>query len=164
MQDQPSFTTMRTFPGFNLIQPVTILITATLCISCHKPVKEQPVREKITEPGTIPQTSTPETGDPTLQGSLQDQAEDFFSKFSIALANDDPTKASAMIADEKRERFRTGFRFWKGVQFFEPIVVKVSEDKTLIEVEVSFKNVQGNEDRETKKLRLSNGKWLLLDS
>ena len=164
MQDQPSFTVMKAFPGFNLLQSVTILITATLCISCHKPVKEQPGQEKNTEPATIARNPSPETGEPTPQGSLQNQAEDFFRKFSIALANDDATKASAMIADEKRERFRTGFRLWKGARFFDPLVVKVSGDKTLIEVEVSIKTPQGNEDRETKKLRLSNGKWLLLDS
>jgi hypothetical protein len=155
---------MKAFPGLNLLKPVTILITATLCISCHKPVKKQPGQEKNTGPATIARTPSPETGEPTLRGSLQEQAEDFFSKFSIALAKADSTMASAMIADEKRERFRTGFRFWKGVQFVEPMVVKVSGDKTLIEVEVSIKTAQGNEDRETKKLKLSNGKWLLLDS
>ena len=155
---------MRALPGFNFIQSATTLITAALCISCHEPGKEQPGQVKNTEPSAISRENSPETGEPTTQDSLQQQVEDFFRKFSIALANDDATKAAAMIADEKRERFRNGFRFWKGVQFFEPMVVKVSEDKTLIDVEVSIKTVQGKEDRETKKLKLSNGKLLLLDS
>lgn len=127
---------MRAFPNPILTTSTALTLVATLCISCHKPEKE----------------------------SMQQLAESFFREFSIALANDDAAKASAMIAGEKRERFRKGFRFWQGVHFFDPLVIKVSENKTLIEVEVSFKKEQGKQDREIKKLKFTDGKWLLLDS
>ena len=155
---------MRTLPEFNFIQYATILIATTLCVSCHKPDKEQPGQVKNPEPTTIRQENSPESGKPTPQDSLQKQVENFFRKFSLALANDDAAKASAMIADEKRDRFRSGFQYWQGTQFFDPLVVKVSEDKALIDVEVSFKTTQGKEDREIKKLLFADGKWLLLDS
>ena len=137
---------------------MALLCAVTLCISCNKPEREIKPQETITR------QSSPATNEEPAKSSLAQEVEKFFREFSIALGQNDATKASGMIAKEKRARFERGFQFWQGVEFFEPLIIKVSEDRTLIEVEVSFKTGTGKQDRETKKLTLRNGKWVMLDS
>ena len=155
---------MRTFPNSIFTTSAALALVVTACISCHKPEKENPNRDSKPNPATTTQLSPSAAQGNLKQKSMQQLAESFFREFSIALANDNAEEAAAMIAQEKRERFRKGFRFWRGIHFFDPMVIKASEDKTLIEVEVSFKKEQGKEDREIKKLKFTDGKWLLLDS
>jgi hypothetical protein len=155
---------MKVSPRLKLVTPATLTLAATLCISCDQPGKENPHQKKNAAPAVISRQPARETSRDPRENSVQQQVEIFFSELSIALANENSAKASAMISEEKRERFREGFRFYKGTHFFDPMVVRVSEDKALIDVKVSFKTAQGKEDREIKKLKFTDGKWLLLDS
>ena len=155
---------MRTFPNSIFTTSAALALVVTACISCHKPEKENPNRDSKPNPATTTRLSPSAAQGNLKQKSMQQLAESFFREFSIALANNNAADAVAMIAQEKRERFRRGFRFWQGVHFFDPMVIEVSEDKALMKVEVSFKKQQGKEDREIKKLLFADGKWLLLDS
>ena len=155
---------MRTFPHPILTPSSALTLVVTTCISCHKSEKENPNPDSKAQPATTIQQSPSAAQENLEQKSMQQLAESFFRKFSIALAHDNGADAAAMIAQEKRERFQRGFRFWQDVHFFDPMVIEVSEDNTLMKVEVSFKKQQGKEDREIKKLLFADGKWLLLDS
>ena len=155
---------MNIFPDSIFRTSAALTLVATACISCHKPENKNANRDSKTQPASTIQQSPSAPQENLKQKSMQQLAESFFREFSIALANDNAEEAAAMIAQEKRERFRKGFRFWQGVHFFDPMVVRVSEDKTLMEVKVSFKKEPGKEDREIKKLLFAGGKWLLLDS
>ena len=145
------------------MKPITNLLIAILCISCDRPDQES--RHQNNTPP--PEMGSPQSISARANGqknALQLEAEFFFKEFSIALTKDKAEAAAAMIGQEHRERFLLGYQFWRGTRFLKPIVMRVSEDGTLIDVEVSFKHEEIGEDREIKSLRLADGKWQLLDS
>lgn len=146
------------------MKPIAALLIGTLCISCDRPESESHDQNNTPLLETEAQQSTSEEANGQRENALQQQAESFFKEFSIALTENKAEAAAAMIAQEHRERFQSGYRLWRGVQFLDPIVKRVSGDQTLIEVEVSIKHEQRGEDRETKSLRFADGKWQLLDS
>lgn len=146
------------------MKPIAALLIGTLCISCDRPESESHDPDNTHLLETEAQQSASEEANVQRENALQQQAESFFKEFSIALTEDKAEAAAAMIAQEHRERFQSGYRLWRGARFFDPIVKRVSGDQTLIEVEVSIKHEQRGEDRETTSLRFADGKWQLLDS
>ena len=144
------------------MKPIAALLIGTLCISCDRPESESHDPDNTHLLETEAQQSASEEANVQRENALQQQS--FFKEFSIALTEDKAEAAAAMIAQEHRERFQSGYRLWRGARFFDPIVKRVSGDQTLIEVEVSIKHEQRGEDRETTSLRFIDGKWQLLDS
>ena len=141
---------------------VVALLVSVLCISCDR--TESSKRNDKAFPRAEAQASGSEEAKSQGQDLLQKEVESFFTDFSIALTMDKADAATVMIEQEYRERFRSGYRLWRGTRFLDPIIKKVSEGETIIEVEVDIKHEQRGDDRETKRLRLSDGKWQLLDS
>lgn len=93
----------------------------------------------------------------------QAEAKKFFEKFTLALRHEDSYLAVSFVAPSKRDRFEFGYAFWHNCRFFDAKVIEISPAGDLLRVQVGFEWPSGKKDREIKKLKLVEGKWLLLE-
>ena len=96
--------------------------------------------------------------------TAQEEAERFFEEFTLALKNNDAAMAAIFVAPDRRDRFKEGYRSWRGCRFFDAKVLESSAADGLLRVVISFECPSGAKDREIMTLRRIAGKWRLLDS
>ena len=116
-----------------------------------------------TTPAEKPEAAPSENESGLSREVAQAEAKKFFEKFSLALRHRDAYQATSLVAPSKRDRFEFGYAFWHNCRFFDAKVLKISTAGDLLDVQVSFEWPSGKKEREIKKLKLVEGKWLLLE-
>ena len=133
---------------------LSYLVVLSVCVGCGREGDRSGKNGKSHNPQVVVQ-------DDDSTNSVQIDAENLFERFSEALKAHDPTSAELFVALKHRERFRKGYKFWRGARFYDVEVIEGSPKSEILRVRVSFQLPSGRIDREVKQLIREAGRWVL---